>query len=419
MSENEKKIRILQVNKYYYPWIGGIETVIRQISEGIKDESDVSVLVCRDLKTPPKERRKTVQEEISGVKVLRTGSLGEVAKVPVSFSFITKFRSLAKENDIVQIHVPFPLADLACLLSGYKGKVVVWWHSDVVRQKKWLVLYKPVMDRLLKRADLIIVSADGVAKGSRYLKPYLNKCKTIHFGLEKRKYDLATDFLKARNALKKSENVISEQTDDLKINGEDNRREISSGIKENSIEKNLELLFMGRLVYYKGCSILLEALSQVRGRVHLTMIGSGQLENALREQCEKLGLVDKVEFTGTLPEAEIPAYFENADVFVLPSTERSEAFALVQLEAMAYGIPVINTKLESGVPEVSIHGETGLTVKPEDVKELAEAIQWMVDNPVKREELGKKARKRLEEEFTEEKMISEVMETYRELMSEN
>ena len=418
-----KKIKILQVNKYYYPWIGGIETVIKQISEGISQDFEVKVLVCNTIDKPFKVRIKTEKTNINGVEVERAGSFGEIAKVPLSLKFVQRFKALSKDADIVHIHVPFPLGDIACLLSGYKGKVVIWWHSDVVRQKKALILYKPIMEAFLKRADLIIVSADGVANGSQYLKPYLNKCKTIHFGLEKRKYDGATEYLKRTG--KYSDKNSQLQVRKFAVDYAETEIETSKE-KQNSYapERRSELegknqvnfLFMGRLVYYKGCTVLIDAFSKLKGDVKLTIIGGGSLYEELNEKCKRLGISDKVDFAGKVKDEDLPKYYEDADVFVLPSTERSEAFALVQLEAMAYGMPVINTWLKSGVPEVSLHKETGLTVKPEDVDGLSEAMQWMIDNPKERARLGQNARKRLETEFTEEKMISELKATYKELL---
>lgn len=106
-------------------------------------------------------------------------------------------------------------------------------------------------------------------------------------------------------------------------------------------------------------------------------------------------------------------------MFVLPSVERSEAFALVQLEAMAYGIPVINTNLPSGVPEVSLHGETGLTVEPGNAEDLAQAMNWMYENPEQRLQFGIEARKRLEEHFTQEILVKNMKQVYQDLVSEN
>ena len=111
-------MKILQVNKLYSPHIGGIERVIQDISEGLSDRYDIEVLVCQ-----PKGR--TADEVVNGIKVRRSGSIGTYFSMPVSIPFLFHFRKMARAADIVHVHLPFPLGDLACLLSGYKGKVVV------------------------------------------------------------------------------------------------------------------------------------------------------------------------------------------------------------------------------------------------------------------------------------------------------
>ena len=171
-----KKIKVLQVNKLYYPEVGGIEKTLQHIAEGLKDITDLEVLVCRK-----KGRGKA--ENVNGVKVYRAGSLGVISSVPISFPFLWKLRKMSKNQDIVHFHLPFPLGDLGCLLSGYKGKIVAYWHSDVVKQKKWMILYRPVMEAFLKRADVILLGAMGIARGSLYLQPYLDKCRVVPFAV--------------------------------------------------------------------------------------------------------------------------------------------------------------------------------------------------------------------------------------------
>ena len=119
----------------------------------------------------------------------------------------------------------------------------------------------------------------------------------------------------------------------------------------------------------------------------------------LKRKCRKLGIDESVSFCGSATEAQKREKLAQSDIFVLPSVERSEAFGLVQLEAMAYGIPVINTNLPSGVPEVSIHGETGLTVQPGDIDGLTRALDWMAEHTDERRQMGLAARKRVEEKY--------------------
>ena len=370
------KMKILQVNKLYYPEIGGIEKTLQQISEGLNDAVDLKVLVCQ------KKGRGAV-EKVNGVEVHRSGSLGVVASVPISFPFLWDLRRMSKDRDVIQYHLPFPLGDLGCLLSGYRGKVVAYWHSDVVKQKKWMVFYKPIMKRFLQRADVILVGAEGILEGSRYLKPYREKCKVVPFAV----------------------------TDDILHAGGDYLAQY--GYQKE--KKSINFLFIGRLVYYKGCSVLLEAFSHMEVEATLTIVGEGELKEQLQQRVLDDKLADKVRIMGRASDEALKRCMEIADVFVLPSVERSEAFGLVQLEAMAYGIPVINTKLSSGVPEVSIHGKTGLTVTPGNVEELKKAMMWMAEHDDERMQMGKAARKRLEENFTMEMMLTKLKEIYREL----
>ncbi len=105
-------------------------------------------------------------------------------------------------------------------------------------------------------------------------------------------------------------------------------------------------------------------------------------------------------------------YYHAADVFALPSVARSEAFGIVQIEAMASGVPVVNTSLDSGVPFVSLHELTGLTVPPADSERLADATNLLLDNPDLRLRLGRAARLRAREEFALATMTSRTMALY-------
>lgn len=374
------KMKILQVNKLYYPEIGGIEKTLQQISEGLnKDpEVDLKVLVCQ-------KKGKGHIDDVNGVEVHRSGSMGVVASVPISLSFIWKLRRMAKDVDVMQFHLPFPLGDLACLLSGYRGKVVAYWHSDVVKQKKWMLLYRPVMERFLKRADVILVGAEGIINGSKYLKPYREKCKVVPFAV--------------------SDEILKAGGEYLSKNGHN----MQTG------NKQLNFLFIGRLVYYKGCSVLLDAFAKLKSDVTLTIIGDGILKEELIQQAKMQGVIKRVDFLGHVSDEKIRECMETADVFVLPSVERSEAFGLVQLEAMAYGKPVINTNLPSGVPEVSVHGVTGLTVDPGDAEGLSKAMDWMCLHFEERKCMGRTARKRVEDQYTQAVLVKNIKRIYEEL----
>lgn len=359
-----KKLRILEVNKAYYPHVGGIETLVRLYSEelGRSYDADVKVLVCRD------DRGKTVRQRINGVEVTRAASLGTYFKCPISFTFIRLFRKMAKNADVIHIHMPFPLADAAALLSGFKGRIVLSWHADIVKQKKLMLVYKPFMKWLLNRADAIAIATPGHYSGSDHLTDYGGKCHIVPYGIAPEKY-LGIE----------RKPVLTEKCSD---------------------KRSVKVFFTGRLVYYKGVDVLLKAFRRVKG-CELFIAGTGDLEPTLKEYARKKGLENKVHFLGFLSDHELKQAYADCDIFVLPSVEKSEAFGIVQLEAMIYGKPVINTLLPSGVPHVSLAGVTGLTVKKSDPAELADAINTLAANRELREILGKAAAERVCSQFNE------------------
>lgn len=372
-----KKIRVLQVNKLYSPWIGGVETVTQDIAEGLNSEVDMNVLVCQP-------KGKGAVETVNGVKVTRAGSLGIYFSMPVSFSFIFKLRKMSKNADIIQLHDPNPLGDLALLLSGYKGKTAVWWHSDIVKQKKLLFFFKPIMNRFLKRVDRIIVATEGHITSSKYLGKYKEKCVVIPYGIKVDEY-LNNPRLP----------VLTEKLTD-------------SGRKK--------VLFTGRLIYYKGIEVLVRAFEEISG-AELFIIGTGSEESGMRELVSEKNMSDKVHFLGNLPKDKLRAAFADCDFLVLPSVANSEAFGLVQLEAMVYGKPVINTNLPTGVPFVSVDGKTGITVPVNDIGALAAAIQKLTDDSALREEYGRNAAERVKQEFDVNKMAESVLSEYKKLLN--
>lgn len=371
-----KKLRILQVNKLYSPWIGGIESVAKTAAEELNSETDMKVLVCQ-----PKGRG--IREKVNGVDVIRAGSIGTYFSMPVSLSFPFLVRKLSREADIVILHDPFPLGDLAVLLSGFKGKVIIWWHSDIIKQKRLVKLIKPVINGILKRADAIFTTSEGYISGSGYICDFREKCRIVPYGIDTAAY-LATELTP----------ILTEKL---------------------SRPESKKVLFVGRLVYYKGVGVLIDAFKSTSD-AELFIVGTGSDEDAIKAKASSLG--DRVHFMHDLSDTELRSAFADCDIFVLPSIEKSEAFGIVQLEAMVYGKPVINTDLRTSVPLVSLDGETGLTVKAGDAKELADAMNKLINDNDLRLRLGNAAQKRVTENFDTKNMISSVKENCRKLMEE-
>lgn len=369
-------MKVIQLNKYYAPHRGGVETVVQNIAEGLQNAVDMDVFVCDD-------RRNTEDMRQDGVRLHRSSTICKVGPMPISLSYLKDVRRELKTTDVVLLHMPFPWGDLALRLSGYRGKVLLWWHSDVVRQKKLLRIYEPLMRWTLKRADRIIVATQGHIDGSDFLKPYTEKCAVIPYGVEEEYY----------------------------IAGRQMKKQDEHG--------PVTFLFVGRMVYYKGCDVLIRAFAAMKDTsCRLNMVGQfTPLTEGCRQLAQQLGVADRVIFEDDLPREELKQRLADCDVFVLPSILRSEAFAIVQLEALAFGKPVINTNLPSGVPYVSRNGETGITVEPNDVAALAEAMDTLAADEMLREKYSTAALERIEE-FRMEKMHKRVLRLLNEVCSD-
>jgi rhamnosyl/mannosyltransferase len=257
---------------------------------------------------------------------------------------------------------------------------VATYHSDIVRQQTALKLYRPLLDRFLDDIDHVFVTSPRLLKHSEHLAPYREKASVVPPSIDLDDYD---------------------RYDGPRVNlpGDPTRP---------------TLLFVGRLNYYKGVEYLIDAMPSVEA--DLLVAGTGDRRDALEIRAARTGVSDRVHFLGYVEEERLHACYDRADVFVLPSVEPSEAFGIVQLEAMAYRTPVVNTALPTGVPWVSQHGETGLTVPPRDADALAEAITTLLEDPTRRRRYGSQARARIERRFGRERLLETTNARYRALV---
>lgn len=368
--------RILQVNKLYYPYIGGVETVLQNLAEQIRGRCELDVLVCQP-------RGRGSRDTVNGVRVTRAGSLGIWLSMPVSLSYPFLLRQMVQDSDLVHLHHPFPLGELSALLFNPGKKMVFTWYSAIVRQRLLAKAYRPFLERVLDRVRAIILIYPGAERTSDLLAARAHKCHAIPPGIEVRQYDL-------------DESLSSEV------------QRIRSRHGDNLV------LFVGRLVYYKGLQHLIAAMSAVAGK--LLIAGDGPLRETLERQAVELGVADRVCFLGRLDDRQLKAVFHACDVFVLPSTHPSEAFGMVQLEAMACRKPVVNTRLATGVPYVSLDGETGLTVPVANPEALAEAVDKLLKDGDLRRKYGENGRQRVLQEFTVEVMAERTFRLYEQVL---
>lgn len=177
----------------------------------------------------------------------------------------------------------------------------------------------------------------------------------------------------------------------------------------------IRALFVGaldRAHLFKGLPVIFEALLQEKN-VHLTIVGDGDERKAAQTEVVRLGLADRVTFAGRLPQADLVAAYQQADVLLFPSTNAAEAFGLVALEAQACGTPVIASRLP-GVRTVVRDEETGLLVRPGSVEDLVGALQRIQDDSL-RERLGAQARAWVLSRYRREQVLDRLEQIYREI----
>ena len=364
------KLRVLQVGKYYPPVRGGIETHLAMLCRGLRDNVGLEVVVAN-------QSADEVDDQVDGVLVRRLGTAAKIAGAP----FCPKLLGIMRRSDadIIHIHAPHPTALLTYLFSGCRARLVCSYHSDIVRQRVLGALIKPIQNLAFRRAAAILAASPDIIAGSPILAGHRSRCVLIPYGLEPAPYEHP------------DANAVAAI-----------RQRFTGPL----------ILGVGRLVYYKGFEVLVRAMRQVPAPTTLLIIGEGPLKPALETEIAAAGLTARIHLLGNVPDT-IP-YYQACDLFVLPSIARSEAFGIVQLEAMVCGKPVINTRLKaSGVPFVSRDGESGLTVPPGDSDALATALAKLLGDDALRIRFGQAGRQRVEEEFTAQKMVDRTLEIYR------
>jgi len=368
-------MKVLQLGKYHYPVMGGMENHLYLLCEQLKGKVDLDVVVCNN-------RPETVVEMVDGVRVTRCLEIAKAAST--SLCPTMPFVLSGRKYDLIHFHFPHPMGVMS-YLAGRKPprhKVVVTWHSDIVKQEKLLRYYEPWMDRVLERASAIICTSPNYIESSVTLRKFRSKCKVIPYGIDLTQFS---------------------PTPEIEAKAKEIRERYDGPIA----------IGVGRLIYYKGFEHAVEAMRSVEG--HLLLIGDGPLRGSLESLARSCGVEKKVHLLGEIHNQEITPYYFASDVYVLPSVARSEAFGIVQLEAMACRRPVINTSLDSGVPFASRHGESGLTVEPKNSEALAGAMRALFEDPERARSLGEAGRRRVESEFTREVMGEKIRALYAEV----
>ena len=360
-------MKILHVYKDYWPILGGIEGNLQAIAERqVRAGHDVTVLVTNPSKLP-------AQAWINGVRLLRAHRWATVASTPLSWELPRLLRKTSA--DITHLHFPYPLGEISQWLFG-RAPFVITYHSDIVKQKGVLRFYRPILHQILRRARRIMPTSQPYIASSPFLAPLRHNCTPIPLGID------PTPFLQA------------EPLPQLR-------------------SRRTQLLFVGRHRYYKGVDTLLRAMPFVEA--DLLVAGDGPMRAEWECLAQSLGLEQKVRFLGDISAEDLPRLYHSADLFVLPSNSRAEAFGIVLMEAMAAGLPCVTSELGTGTSFIVQDGQTGRVVPPQEPRALADALNQLSADPHLRQQMGERGRQRMLAEFTIDRMVERIGEVYEEL----
>lgn len=357
---------VLHVCTYYFPFTGGIQNMVRTLVTGI-DDVDFRILTSRT-------RGWGSVNEKHGTTVIRAGSFGPIKSTPISPGFPYRLRQQLDWADLIHYHLPFPLGPMSHLLNRVETPFIATFHDDIIGKGPIVYPYKPVLNRFLDDAEHIIVTSPNMRDECARLSEFRDDAVIVPIGIDIDESPITPKPLDGRH-----------------------------------------LLFVGRLVEFKGVDYLISAMKGLDAT--LSIVGKGPARESLEHHAREEGVTDRVTFEGFVSEAQLDRLYREANLFVLPSVGRNESFGIVQLEAMKRGLPVINTSLPTGVPYVSIDGRTGRTVAPGDPEGIAAAAKALLADPEQYRRYSENAQCRVREHFSEERMLDETNAIYRDTIA--
>ena len=372
---NVENLKVLQLGKFY-PIRGGVEKVAFDLMKGLSERGIGCHMLCA---AEEGEDRIILLNEHA--QLICTHTWVKACATMISPSMIFTLRKICGKYDIIHVHHPDPMACLALFLSGYKGKVVLHWHSDIQKQKLLLKLYYPLQQWLLKRADVIVGTSPVYLAESPFLQHVQHKTVCLPIGVEP--MQPVPEAVKALRSEYPGKKIV---------------------------------FSLGRLVAYKGYCFLVEAAKYLKDDFVVLIGGSGALKEELQKEIVSLNLQEKVKLLGRVSDEELPAYYGACDVFCMSSVQKTEAFGIVQIEAMSCGKPVVATRIpHSGVSWVNEEGVSGMNAEPGNAQDLARAIEAVTENGEVYRNFSEGATKRYRDMFTKECMIDKCLTIYLEL----
>jgi rhamnosyl/mannosyltransferase len=381
--------RVLQISNYYYPNIGGIEQVARDIVHSLTGCVSSQKVLCFNSDasdgTAICHRKETVHDQIDDIEIIRCGVKLKISSQSLSLSYGRELKNVMNSYmpEIVIMHCPNPFAVHYLLkYMNMSTKLVVYWHSDIVKQKLLALFFRGQTERLLKRADCIVATSPDYIEGSSFLTEYKEKCR-----------------------------VIPNCIDDARLNVTDLISKKSDDIRKANNEKII-CFSIGRHVKYKGIGYLIDAASKLDDRIQFYIGGTGPLTESLKESVNS----SNITFLGRVSDDDLVAYYSACDIFCFPSIAKNEAFGIALAEAMYFGKPAVTFRIPgSGVNYVNRDKVTGINCTLLDTDEFAAAIKTLAEDTDLRRMYGNNARQRVIGELLFDRFKQSIRELINEL----
>lgn len=372
-------LKVLHFYKTYYPdSYGGIEQVIFQLCEGSTTCGIDSTVLALSY------RGHCDRMLLGQHHAVYSAVNFKFASTLFSFGAISRFRQMAADADVIHFHFPYPFMDVVHFLAANSKPTVVTYHSDIVKQKFFFRIYRPLMRHFLNDVDRIVASSPNYVVTSLTLQRYLYKVSVIPFGLDPKSYPPEDKIREAQWRCRFGERFF---------------------------------LFIGTFRYYKGLHTLVEAAYSAP--YPIVLIGVGPMEAEIKKRSAELGLKN-IYFLGALSDADKASLLGSCYSVVFPSHLRSEAFGITLLEGAMYGKPLISCEIGTGTTYINVHQKTGLVVvPPSSPAALANAMRQLWQDPVQARRYGKQARERFNSLFTSKRMVRSYAKIYHELAGYN
>ena len=368
-------IRVLHVYKCFGPKkFGGVEAFIENLVESTKSKCLHIILACGPVKST------TVIRHRGSIAVLVRPQFTAFS-MPVALAMIPIFWFLSRRVDVVHYHYPFPVQDILSFFAKTSLPKVVTYHSDIVRQRFTGYLYRPLMRSFLNRADAVVATSPVYKASSRILQSLIKPPVVIPLAIQAEHAEFDQSCL-----------AYWKQT-------------VGSDFQ----------LFLGAHRSYKGLSTLVDAAA--RTRLQLVIAGEGMLTEKIMLQAQVLG-ADNISFVGLVSRADQAALLFLSRALVLPSSQRSEAFGIVLLEASRQSTPMITTEIGTATSWVNQHMTTGLVVTPNSQVELEEAMMFMHQSPNEAVKMGLIAKQRFDSMFDVASMARSYIKLYQSVISD-